>query len=261
MNETILIQVIKYLIAVLAAVLLGNGAVYLFNHMPAGWFCDYGEEPGQGKAQAPEQKAPLSQAGGAKDKFSDLYDPYTQRVKSTPWKYYFSMLFIVVGLYLVRDDWVYTIAVMLICWILLELAISDIKYRIVPDQLLVLLALSAIGTVQFHSGWQDMLYGAIAGLGIMTVTALIGKAMYRRDTVGGGDIKLFAALGLVLGVRGVLVVFVLSALLSGAHMVWMLARKKIKRKDTIPMVPYIALSAGVYLVFIWQGPLNAYLVM
>ena len=103
MDTDLIISIIKYLATVLAAVLLGNGAVYLFNHMPAEWFCDYSSEPSE-----------------------ELKDPYTQRVKSTPWKYYFSMLFIVSGLYLVRDDWVYTVASMLITWILLELSISDI---------------------------------------------------------------------------------------------------------------------------------------
>lgn len=236
MDTELIISIIKYLAAVLAGVLLGNGAVYLFNHMPAEWFCDYGSEPSE-----------------------EMKDPYTQRVKSTPWKYYFSMFFVAVGLYLVRDDWAYAVAALLIIWILLELSISDIKYRIVPDQLLALLAVSAVGTIQYHRGWQDMLLGAVLGLGITGMSALIGKAAYRRETVGGGDIKLFAALGLVLGVRGVVMVFMLSALMSGAHMVYLLARRKIGRKDTIPMVPYISAAAFIYLVFIWQGPAGAYL--
>ena len=39
--------IIKCLVAVLAAIFLGNGAVYLFNKMPAKWFCDYGETPSE----------------------------------------------------------------------------------------------------------------------------------------------------------------------------------------------------------------------
>ncbi len=226
--EEILVQVIKYLIAVILGVVLGNSAVYMFNHMPAAWFCDYGEEPSD-----------------------ELKDPYTQRVKSTPWKYTFSMLFVAAGLYLVRDDWVYALAVLVILWLLLEMSISDIKYRIVPDQLLVLLAVSAAGVIQYRS-WQDMLYGAAAGFLIMGMTALLGKALYRRDAVGGGDIKLFSALGLLLGLRGVLFVFMLSALLSGAGLAYLLAKKKIKRTDTVPMVPFIAAAAGIYLLFISQ---------
>lgn len=272
--ETILIQTIKYLITVIAGILLGNGAVYLFNHMPGKWFTDYGEAlPGKqnsdhlssqdrerlsGSGYAPEPETDVFGAAGP-ESLKDRKPGDPQRVRSTPWKYLFSMLFIATGLYLVRDDWVYTIAVLIICWILLELSISDIKYRIVPDQLLVLLAVSAVGVIQYHTGWLDILCGASLGIGIMGVTALIGKAMYKRDAVGGGDIKLFGALGLVLGVRGVLTVFMLSALISGAHMVFLLATRRIKRKDTIPMVPYIALAAGIYLVFLWQGPASAWL--
>ena len=69
--------------------------------------------------------------------------------------------------------------------------------------------------------------------------------------MGGGDIKLFFALGLILGVGGILIVFAMTALLSSGHFVLLLARKKLKRTDTVPMVPYIAASAGIYLVFLW----------
>lgn len=278
MDTVLLILIIKYLVTVIAGIVLGNGAVYLFNHMPGKWFLDYDEDmPGghgdvgtagdngnvQGQKTGSEQKTDVFGAAGpeslidgrGRESGEDTYRP--QRVRSTPWKYYFSMLFIVAGLYLVKSDWIYASAVMVICWILLELSIADIKYRVIPDQLLILLAVSAVGLIQYHN-WRDMLCGAALGLGIMGVAALLGKAMYRRDAVGGGDIKLFAAIGLLLGVRGVIAVFMLSALLSGAHMVVLLAMQKIKRKDTIPMVPYIAAAASIYLIFIWQGPAAGY---
>ena len=194
MDIEIIITIIKCIVTVLAGTILGNGAVYLFNHMPGKWFLDYDEE-------LPEEND------------EDTYQP--QRVRSTPWKYLFSMFF-------------------------------------VPDQLVILLAVSAVGFIQYHTGWQDMLAGAALGLGIMAVTALLGRALYKREAVGGGDIRLFAALGLVLGTKGILFVYMISALLSGAHMVFLLAVRKIKKNDTIPMVPYIAAAAIIYMVFLWQ---------
>ena len=231
MDIEIIITIIKCIVTVLAGTILGNGAVYLFNHMPGKWFLDYDEE-------LPEEND------------EDTYRP--QRVKSTPWKYLFSMFFIAIGLYMVQSDWIYTIAALAVSWILIELSIADIKYRIVPDQLVILLAVSAVGFIQYHTGWQDMLAGAALGLGIMAVTALLGRALYKREAVGGGDIRLFAALGLVLGTKGILFVYMISALLSGAHMVFLLAARKIKKNDTIPMVPYIAAAAIIYMVFLWQ---------
>lgn len=258
--EDVIIQIIKYLVTVIVGILLGNGAVYLFNHMPGKWFLDYDEEMPEPKDGADQEDEPKTDVFGAagpeslidgrgKDSEEGTYRP--QRVRSYPWKYLFSMLFIAIGLYLVRVDWLYTVAVLAVCWILLELSIADIKYRVVPDQLVILLAVSAVGLIQYHTGWLDMLSGAALGLGIMAVTALLGRAIYKRDAVGGGDIRLFAALGLVLGTKGVLAVFMISAIISGAHMVFLLVTHKIKRKDTVPMVPYIAVSAALYLVFIW----------
>lgn len=276
MDTVAIIQIIKYLITVITAVLLGNGAVYMFNHMPGKWFLDYDESlpsvndhnPLQsGEDSRPSQpyerdgsNKPKTDVFGAagpeslidgrgKDSGPEVYRP--QRVRSTPWKYLFSMLFIAIGLYLVKDDWLYTVAVLAVCWILLELSIADIKYRIVPDQLVILLAVSAVGFIQYHTGWQDMLCGAALGIGIIGATALLGRVLYKRDAVGGGDIKLFAALGLLLGTKGVLAVFMISALISGAHMVILLASRRIKRNDTVPMVPYIAASAAIYMIFMW----------
>lgn len=220
--------VIICLLAILAGVLEGNGAVYAFNHMPARWLCDYGETPSE-----------------------ELRDPYTQRVKSVPWKYIFSMLFVVLNIKLVLTDLQFALAASAALWILLELAIADKKYRIVPDQLLALLAVTAIGFFPYYGSWKECLIGAAIGFGFMGAIALIGKMAYRREALGGGDIKLFTVLGLIAGPSGVILIFLATALVSAGHMVWLLARRRIKRTDTLPMVPYIAVCAGLYLVFFW----------
>lgn len=233
-NETAMTEMliigIKCLAAILAGVFAGNGAVYVFNKIPAAWLCDYGEKPS-----------------------AALTNPYNQRVKSYPWKFLFTMLFVILGIKLVMDDWRFAIAALCCLWLLLEMAIADSKYRIVPDQFVLLTAVTALGFIPFHGNWTDCLYGGLAGFGVMTFTALLGKMAYRRESVGGGDIKLFSALGLIMGLRGILIVFALTALLSAVHLIWLLARKRIKRQDQVPMVPYIAISAGVYLVFLWDG--------
>lgn len=225
---SILITTIKLLAAVLAAIFAGNGAVYLFNHMPAQWFCDYGEKPTE-----------------------DMLDPYTQRVKSYPWKYLFTMVFVVLNIKMVMDDWQFAIGGLCVIWLLLEMAIADIKYRIVPDQLILLLTVCALGFIPYLGGWKPCLIGAAIGFGIMGGTALLGKLAYKRDTLGGGDIKLFTSLGLIMGPVGIVVTIVLTTLISAGHLVYLLSSKKIRKTDTVPMVPYIAIAATIYLVFLW----------
>lgn len=223
-----LIVIVKCLAAILVGVLFGNGAVYFFNKMPAKWFCDYGEEPSE-----------------------ELKDRYTQRIKSYPWKWAFTMLFIAMGIWLAIKDWRFAIPAICVIWILTEISISDIKYRIIPDQLVILLAVSAVGFIAFQGSWKDCLIGAVLGFGIMGFIALMGRMIYKKEALGGGDIKLFACLGLISGVYGVLAIFVMTTLISAAHCVWLLARKKIKRTDTLPMAPYIAIATAIYMLFLW----------
>ncbi len=212
----------------MAAVFAGNGAVYFFNKMPPSWLTDYGQKPSE-----------------------ELSDPFTQRVKSYPWKLIFTMLFAVLYIRLVMEGMALAVAGGCILWLLLEMSIADVKYRIIPDQLIILLAVSGIGLIPFRGGWWDCLSGVLVGFGFTAAMALLGRLTYRRDTVGGGDIKLFSALGLVCGPGGITLVFMMTALLSAAHAVLLLATKKVKRTDTIAMAPYIAVSAGIYIVFLY----------
>ena len=218
----------------ISGIFLGNGAVYFFNKMPGKWLCDYGENPDE-----------------------ELLHPTEQRVKSTPWKYVFSGMFIIIAIWLMLHDPVYAIAALAACWLLLEMAIADIKYRIVPDQLILLLVVTGLGFIPFHGrGPIDGLWGALIGFGIFFLIGIFGKLVYRKDSLGGGDIKLFAALGLAAGTDGILIIFVLTTLLSAVHTYYLLIRKRIKISDKRPMVPYIALSTGIYLVLLHQISYN-----
>ena len=80
MNELIR-ELIICLAAIGAGVILGNGAVYFFNRIPGKWLCDYGQEPDE-----------------------ELLHPTRQRLRSTPWKYVFTGMFIVIGIWLGMRD-------------------------------------------------------------------------------------------------------------------------------------------------------------
>ena len=99
-------------VAIVLGVILGSGAVYVFNRIPAAWLTDYGEEPSE-----------------------ELKDTSSQRVKSVPWKYVFTGLFIALGIYMGVRDISIALPVVIALWLLLLMSIADIKYMIVPDQL------------------------------------------------------------------------------------------------------------------------------
>lgn len=224
--------------ALIGGILLGNGAVYFFNRIPGQWLVDYGEVPDE-----------------------ELLHPTRQRLSSVPWKYVFSGLFVVCGIHLGLQNPLYAAAALLLLWLLLLMAVADIKYRIVPDQLVLLVVVTGCGFIPYHhAGPLGGLWGALAGMGVMVFMGLAGRLIYRKETLGGGDIKLFGALGLACGLDGILIIFVLTTLLSAGHLAYLLARKRVKLTDQQPMVPYIAVSAGIYVVLLHEISYNIMMV-
>ena len=234
MEKQLIVTLIICGAAIGAGVILGNGAVYFFNRMPGKWLCDYDEEPSQ-----------------------ELLHPTCQRIKSTPWKYVFTGFFVVIGITLGLQNPLYAIPALIAIWLLIEMSIADIKYMIVPDQLIMLLVVTGLGFIPHHAfGVMDCITGAAVGFGVLLLIAVIGRLIYKKPAVGGADIKLFAALGLNLGTDGIIAVFVISTFLSAGHFIWLMLRKGAKLTDERPMVPYIAAAAIIYLVILHKMSYN-----
>ena len=234
MEKDLMIILITSASAIILGVLAGSSAVWFFNRIPGRWLCDYDEEPSE-----------------------ELLHPTEQRVKSTPWKYVFTGFFIVCGISMGLEDPVYAFPALIALWLLLEMAIADLKYMIVPDQLIMLLVITGIGFIPHHAlGVMDCLRGALIGLGLMLITALTGRIFFRKNAAGGGDIKLFAALGLACGTDGILIIFVLTTFISLGHILYLVARRGLRLTASRPMVPYIALSAAIYMVILHEMSYN-----
>ena len=227
MKEYYILLTVRFGAAVALAVILGSGSVVAFNHMPAVWFRDDGKLP------------------------EDI--DQRQRITSSPWKFVFTGVFGVCGLYMaVRDTLQYELAVIFVLFIVLEMAISDWKYMVVPDQLSFLLAVSAVGFTGMNKQWWDPLAGAAAGGALGLGILLLGHLIYKKDAIGGADIKFLGAMGMVTGPQGILWVFVLTTLVTAVHGLWLVAFRKVSLKEHKPMMPYAFVGSAIYLVILWD---------
>lgn len=226
--SNLVVLLLKLSGAIFAGFLAGHGAVYIFNKIPAAWLCDYGEEP----------------AG-------ELKDPHIQRIKGFPWKLLFSGVFAVLCIRLTVFDWKFAAAGLVFMWALLLAGIADQKYGILPDQFVILTAISGLGFIPYHSEMLQPLWGALLGGGVMLASALFGKLIFKKESLGMGDVKLFAAVGLCLGFRGTLTVLVLSAVSSALVFSVLLLAQKIKKDDMLPLGPYICGAGIFYAAIIW----------
>ncbi len=224
-----LVIIIKVAASIVLGVLAGFAAVYIFNKMPAGWLCDYGEKPGP-----------------------ELTDPHIQRVKGYPWRWIYAAGFACLLVRLSFCDIQFAAAGVFACWAMLIIGLADLKYMVIPDQFVIMLALSAFGFIPFHSSvWQPLL-GAIVGGGAMLAVAGIGSLIFHREVMGFGDVKLFASLGLVLGLKGTVAVLLGASLASGIAAAAGLASGRYRRNDERPLGPYICGCGCLYIFAAWS---------
>ncbi|MDQ0197129.1 prepilin peptidase [Neobacillus ginsengisoli] len=126
------------------------------------------------------------------------------------------------------------------------IVVSDIHYMIIPDKILIWFA--GIFLLERNiwplTPWWGSILGAAVGFFLLFVIAFVSKG-----GMGGGDVKLYALLGLVLGFKLVLLSFFLSILYGAVIGGLALLFKLVKRRQPIPFGPFIA--AGTLTAYYW----------
>ena len=145
-------------------------------------------------------------------------------------------------------SWLALIA-LLACGLLFALALIDAKTQILPDELNLLLALCGLAGALLRPGmWASALAGAVCVSVPMLLLCLVIPGAF-----GGGDIKLMAAAGLLLGWQHTLLAAFLAVLGGGGYGAYLLARKLADRKDHFAFGPF--LCTGIVLALLVGEPI------
>lgn len=138
---------------------------------------------------------------------------------------------------------------------LVIISVSDIHTQLIPNRILIFFAIILIpfAVVLDETTLVEQGVGLLAAFGINLLVLLLSKG----KGMGGGDVKLFMLLGLVLGVKMFLVLFFLSALVG---MIFAVPAKLLKNKNVIPYGPSISI-ATIITMFYGSEVLNWYLRM
>ena len=136
----------------------------------------------------------------------------------------------------------------LICF-LIPIAFIDLETGFIPDKLLIPAFILGVGVaVGLHiENWMQILIGAFSGGILLTVFAVLGKWLFKKDSMGMGDIKLLVIIGCYIGFPGVWISLFLGAFIGSILVLAGMILKKIHRFDTIPFGPFIALGTLTYL--------------
>ena len=138
----------------------------------------------------------------------------------------------------------------------------DFEHQIIPDSMWiaifvggVFVVADALITETFTKEWIiSKIIGLFAVSGLFFLIALVtgGRAM------GGGDIKLMAAVGFVLGWKAVIIALFMSALFG---VLFSIGRKLVSKKEmkgVIPFGPFLAMASAIC-AFVGETIFDAYL--
>ena len=130
------------------------------------------------------------------------------------------------------------------------LTLTDLEAMLIPDGCHIVSALAWLAALPFLHLTRGEIIASLAsavgfGGGLLLISLAMDKLM-GRDTLGGGDIKLLAVVGLYLGPIASLFALVLACMLGLA--IHALNRKK-DGKAAFPFGPSIALATAIMLLY------------
>ena len=134
---------------------------------------------------------------------------------------------------------------------LLVITFIDIDHQIIPD-VITLPGIPIFFAASFalkQISFVESILGILAGGGSLFLVAWLYHLLTKKEGMGGGDIKLLAMIGAVIGWKGVLfTIFVASAVGTLAGMLIMLKTRK-TMKLAVPFGPFLAIGGITYILF------------
>lgn len=132
---------------------------------------------------------------------------------------------------------------------LIIIMVSDYYYMIISDEVLVVFGIAIIieqALIYGISTVPMMLVNGLISFIIMFLLKLFGDFLFKKESMGGGDIKLLLIFGLVLGWSNALFAIILGAFVGLPISMAILAMKK---THIIPFGPFLSVGALIILLF------------
>ena len=134
---------------------------------------------------------------------------------------------------------------------LIVVTVIDLYHQIIPDVISLpgigvgLLASLVIPQITF----VNSLIGILLGGGSLFLVATVYQWLFKREGMGGGDVKLLAMIGAFLGWKSVILTILLGSLIGSITGIIIMILKGKDFKYPIPFGPFLSLGAVVSLFY------------
>ena len=201
------------------------------NAMPAKCFCDYDETPDH-RHDAPRagKWALLVSALVLAAVYPVLYNRFGLGIQS--------------------------VCLCLFSTVLVMIALSDIRFCIIPDELIIagclLATIGAFPGILSGETWGEKLspiFGAAVGAGIILAVNGLGHILYKKDALGMGDLKLMAICGIACGAAGTAISMLVGIFAAGFWFAFGIILKRIRSEAYMPLGPFLIFGTLFTLCF------------
>lgn len=131
---------------------------------------------------------------------------------------------------------------------LIIIVVSDFEYMVISDEVLVVFGIFLVIEIILLNGFSNLFDSLISGIIsflVMFSIKKLGDFLFRKESMGGGDIKLLFFFGLILGWKNALLSIFLGSL---AGFPVSLLIMKLKKSNIIPFGPFLALGAAIIML-------------
>ena len=162
------------------------------------------------------------------------------------------------------------IIALVISYCMIAITFIDIKEMIIPDEItlpgIILGIIISAFYFDFHnrvisSGIFDFarfyflkgilasLSGVLVGGGFLYIIGFLGTRVFKKEAMGGGDVKLMAMMGAFLGFPSVFLIIFMASLLGTVCVLPFVFSKKKELRAHIPFGPFLAIASVIVMCF------------
>jgi len=134
---------------------------------------------------------------------------------------------------------------------LIIISFIDLDVQIIPDEISLpgIIIGFALSFIVPYISYLNSILGIIAGGGIIFLIALAGLAIFKKEAMGGGDVKLSAMIGAFIGWKYIIVSLFIGFFIGAIAGILLILLKIRSRDDLVPFGPFIVL--GSFITLLW----------
>ena len=134
---------------------------------------------------------------------------------------------------------------------LIVITVIDLYHQIIPDVISIPgIGVGLLGALIIpHIPFFNSLIGILLGGGSLFVIATLYQWLFKREGMGGGDVKLLAMIGAFLGWEAVILTILFSSLIGSITGITLMVIKGKDFKYAIPFGPFLSLGAVIALFY------------